>query len=106
MELTEPATLGTTLLKPGHYRFKHATENGQDLLVVNQQHTTTNRSSHYATGRGTEVSRVPCQIVPLDAKVKSTELHVRKQPDGSRVITQIRIRGEGAGHLIGLEPKA
>ena len=106
VELTEPATLGTTVLKPGHYRFKHATQDGQDYLVVNQQQTARTRSAHYASGNGTEVARVLCQVVPLDAKVRNTELHTRKQPDGSRTIMQIRIRGEGAGHLVALEPKA
>ena len=106
VELTESATFGTIVLEPGHYRFKHARENGQDLLVVNRQQTTIMRSAHYATGSGTEVARLPCQIVPLDGKVKNTELHTRTQPDGSRIITQIRIRREGASHLIGLEPKA
>lgn len=107
VELTEPTALGTTTLKPGHYRFKYAAQDGQHFLVVSHQQTQSLRGGqHYATGGGTEVARVPCDVVKLDAKVKNTELHTRKQPDGSRVITQIRIRGEGAGHLLGLEPKS
>lgn len=107
VELTEPTSLGTAVLKPGHYRFKYATQDGQHFLVVSHQQTQSLRGGqHYATGGGTEVARVPCDVVQLDRKVKDTELHTRKQPDGSRVITQIRIRGEGAGHLLALEPKA
>lgn len=109
VELTETTGLGTTLLKPGHYRFKYATQDGQHFLVVSHQQTQSLRgggSQHYAMGDGKEVARVPCDVVTLDGKVKNTELHTRKQPDGSLVITQIRIRGEGAGHLLALEPKA
>ena len=106
VELTQATTLGTTVLKPGHYRFKYAAQDGKHVLVVSQQRTQSLRGGqHYATGGGTEVARVGCDLVKLDAKVKNTELHTRQQPDGSGVITQIRIRGEGAGHLIALEPK-
>ena len=105
VELAQPTTLGTTVLKSGHYRFKHVTQDGQDYLVVSQQETMRKQRMHYGTGSGTEVARVVCQIVPLDAKVKDTSLYMRNQPDGSRVVTQIRIRGERAGHLIALEPK-
>ena len=105
VELTDTTSVGTTALKPGHYRFKHVTQNGVHYLVISQQHTERRGSQHYATGAGTEVARVVCQVVPLDAKVKDTELYTRTQPDGSRVLTQIRIRGEGAGHLVALEPK-
>lgn len=105
VELTVLASVGTTALKPGHYRFKHVTQDGVDYLVVSQQRTERSGWQHYATGAGTEVARVPCQIVPLDAKVKTTALYTRTQPDGSRVVTQIRIQGEGAGHLVALEPK-
>ena len=106
IELTQPTALGATVLKPGHYRLKHAMQDGQHFLVVSRQQMRMLRGGqHFATGGGTEVTRVACQVVPLDAKVKDTELHTRTQPDGSHVITQIRIRGEGAGHLISLEPK-
>ena len=106
VELTEPTNLGTAVLKPGHYRFKYATQDGQHFLVVSHQQTQRSGNQHYGMGGGTEVARVPCDVVQLDKKVRATELYTRKQSDGSRVITQIRIRGEGAGHLLGLEPKS
>ena len=105
VEVTAPTAVGTTTLKPGHYRFRHATENGVHYLIVSQQPTRRMGAQHYATGEGTEVARVACQVAPLNATVKATALYTRKQPDGSLVVTQIRIRGEGAGHLIALEPK-
>ena len=106
VELTQPSTLGTTVLKPGHYRLKHAMQDGQHFLVVSRQQMRALRGGqHFAMGGGTEIARVVCQVVPLDAKVKDTALYTCTQPDGSHVITQIRIRGEGAGHLVALEPK-
>ena len=106
VELAQPTALGTTVLKPGHYRFKHVTQDGQDYLVVSQQEATRKIRTHYGTGPGTEVARVVCQVVPLDGKVKDTALYTRNQPDGSRVVTQIRIRGERADHLVALELKS
>lgn len=106
IELTQPTALGTTVLKPGHYRLKHGMQDGQHFLMVSRQQMRMLRGGqHFATGGGTEVTRIACEVVPLDAKVKNTELHTRTQPDRSRVFTEIRIRGEGAGHLISLQPK-
>lgn len=109
VEFTEAVTVGTTVLQPGHYRFKHTMQDGQHYLLVSRQQTAmsgpsgsgTNR--HYGAGKGTDVARIPCQLVQLDGKVKQTELHTRKQADGSRVLTQIRIAGEGTGHLLALD---
>ena len=108
---TEAVTVGMTVLQPGHYRFKHTMQDGRHYLLVNRQQTSmsgpsgsgTNRP--YGAGKGVEVARVRCQLVQLDAKIKATELHIRKQQDGSRVLSQIRIKGEGTGHLLALEPQ-
>ena len=74
--------------------------------MVSQQEATRKVRTHYGTGPGTKVARVVCQVLPLDGKVKDTALYTRNQPDGSRVFTQIRIRGERAGHLVALELKS
>ena len=107
VELTTEARIGATVLKPGHYRFRHATQDGQHYLVINQR----GRAAIWqgdvsdATGRGWEIARVPCEIVPLDATAKNTAMYTTRQPDGSQVITQVRIRGERGGHLLALQPK-
>lgn len=111
VEFTEAVTVGATVLPPGHYRFKHSFQNGQHYLLINRQRMTipgpagagTNR--HYGGGKGTEVARVPCDVVLLDAAVKQTEVHTVRQADGSQIVTQIRIAGEGASHLLVLEPQ-
>lgn len=104
VELSNAARIGTVDLQPGHYRLQHVTTDGQHFLIVKSQPETRRGGMHYASGPGKEIARIPCQVVTLDKKVKATELHTRKQPDGTTVITQIRIRSEGAGHLIALEP--
>lgn len=83
VELTDPTSVGTTALKPGHYRFKHVAQNGVEYLVVSQQHTERRGSQHYATGARTEVARVVCQVVPLDVKSqipRRTRAHNRMDP--------------------------
>jgi hypothetical protein len=111
VEFTEAVTVGTTVLQPAHYRFKHTMQGGQHYLLISRQQTATPGPSgsgttlHYGAGKGTEVARIPCQLVHVDGTIKQTELHTRKQADGSQVLTQIRIAGEGTGHLLALEPQ-
>ena len=107
VELTAEMRIGATVLKPGHYRFRHTTQDGQHYLVINQRGRAAIRSDvSHATGRGWEIARVPCEVVPLDATAKNTAMYITTQPDGPQVITQIRIRGERGDHLVALQPKA
>lgn len=111
VEFSQAVTVGKTVLQPGHYRFRHTMQNGQHYLLINRQQTVmagpsnagTNR--HYGGGKTQEVARVACAVIPLDAEVKQTEVHTQAQADGSRVVTQIRIQGEGTSHLLVLEPQ-
>ena len=105
IELTQPAALGTIVLEPGHYRFTHVVQDGQHFVVAARQTTAGYRENHYGVGGGAEVARIPCDIVPLEARVKQTEIHFRERPGAPRAITQLRIRKEGSAHLIALEPK-
>lgn len=88
IELTQPTALGATVLKPGHYRLKHAMQDGQHFLVVSRQQMRMLRGGqHFATGGGTEVTRVACQVVPLDANSETpscTRAHNRMDPVQSR----------------------
>ena len=103
MQLTAPTRLGTTILKPGHYVFRHTFSDGEDYVVVNEQQMIRRRHSPLVTGP--ELARVPCEIVPLDRNVRLTQLDVRREADGSSTITGIRIPGEGVKHLVALRPK-
>ncbi len=111
VEFTETVTVGPTVLQPGHYRFKHTVQDGEHYLLIGRQQMArvgpggAGTNEHYGIGKGTEVARIPCTVVPLDRKVKHTEVHIRTEPDGSRTVTQIRIEGEGLGHMLALEPQ-
>lgn len=111
VEFTQAVTVGTTMLQPGHYRFKHTMQDGQHYLLIGRQQMVTpgpagaGTNQHYGTGKGTEVARLTCELVPVDATVKQTEVHTRTQADGSHAVTQIRIAGERAGHVLVLEPQ-
>ena len=111
VEFTQPVSIGATVLQPGHYRFRHTMTDGQHSLVISRQRTamsgpvSAGTNQHYGAGKGVEVTRVPCQVVQVDRKLTRTEMYIRTQADGSRVLTQIRIRGEGVGHLLALEPQ-
>lgn len=105
VELTAETRIGATALKPGHYRFRHATQDGQHYLVINQRPAMRRANETHPMGGGSEIARVPCDIVPLDATAKNTAMYTTLQPDGSQVITQLRIRGERGGHLLALQPK-
>ena len=106
VELTKPARIGTTRLEPGFYRLQHQMQNDEHFLVVKARRKEWRGSRMEATGSGTEVARVPCQVVPQDSKGKGTRLHVRAEADGSDTITQIWIRGERGGHVVTLQPQA
>ena len=105
-ELTRPARLGTITLDPGHYRLRHQLQNGDHFLVVNRRGEQRRGSTHYVTGPDKEIGRVACQVVTLGEQVRETVLYHRADPDGTSVITQIRMRGERGGHVIVLEPRA
>lgn len=105
-ELTRPARIGTTTLEPGHYRLRHQLQDGNHFLVVDRRGEARRGSMHQVTGPDKEIGRVPCQVITLDEKVRDTALYHRIDPDGTSVITQIRMRGERGGHVIALEPKA
>lgn len=105
VELSKPARIGDVTLQPGFYRLQHQEQDGNHVLVVKQRTAERRGRQSYGVGPGTEIARVPCQVVPLDKKTSGTELHLRNEPDGSTAITQIRIRGERSSHVLALEPK-
>jgi hypothetical protein len=109
VEFTATTHVGSTTLKPGHYRFQHQIIDGQHYLVVRAQTTVPGTpgspSSHYAGATKDEVARVPCRVVSSDKKRPVTALYTRKEADGTLTVTQIDIQGEKGGHVV-LEPQA
>jgi len=79
--------VGTTILKPGEYKFQCRTFDGKTFLVV-------------TAANGKELARVPCVKEKLDAQVTETEFRSIAQPDGTRVLVSVRIKGEAAAHTV------
>jgi hypothetical protein len=62
------------------------------------------RRNSGARSTGSAVARVPCQIVTLDKPAGFSFAYWVKGDDGKATITEIRIAGEPAGHIIALKP--
>ena len=53
VQLTAPTRLGTTILEPGHYLFRHTFTEGKDYLVVNERRMMTRRHARLVTSTAT-----------------------------------------------------
>ena len=80
--------VGTTVLKPGDYKFQCRTFNDKTFLVVTSAET------------GKELVRVPCVKETLNAPVSDTQFRSVARPDGKRVLVSVRIRGEAFAHNV------
>lgn len=106
VELTTAASIGSTTLPPGQYRFQYVEEDGRhDLAVRMRPEERSYGGRRYGVGPGTEVARIPCLLMPRGQKIRQTSLVLKTEPDGTTRITEIRIRGEAASHVIAREPK-
>jgi hypothetical protein len=101
IELLRPTHLGATMLPQGHYQVHHQMVEGQHYLIARHQEL---GRDGVLRDTGQDVARVRCRIVTFDAPPQVTELYWTKEPDGTGTATQIRIRGEGVGHVVVLEP--
>jgi hypothetical protein len=88
ISVSNPTLVGTTVLKPGDYKFQCRHFDGKSFLVVTEAET------------GKEVVRVQCQEESLDQKIVDSELRSILRPDGKRVLRSVRIKGETIGHQI------
>jgi hypothetical protein len=86
--LSQGLTIGTETLKPGDYRFQCVKINGEDVLVVTSEET------------GREVARIPCKMEPLAKKSDVNELRTVSKPDGSSLLSAVRIKGENVAHRV------
>lgn len=105
VELRAVTSIGPATLQPGSYRFQYLEQDGRHYLVVKARKEERRDGRGHGVGSGTEVARVVCLLVPLGQEVRETALVLKTDPDGTGRITEIRIRGEAAAHVIALEPK-
>lgn len=80
--------VGTTVLKPGEYKFQCRTFNDKTFLVVTNAET------------GKEVARVACVKEALNAQVTDTQFRSVARADGKRVLVSLKIRGEAVAHNV------
>lgn len=99
--LVRPTHFGTTLVAQGNYQVHHQMIDGEHYLILRHQEL---GRDGLLRDTGHDVARVPCRILSFDTAPQVTELHWTKEPNGTGTATQIRIRGEGAGHVVVLEP--
>ena len=88
IHLSQPLVVGTHTLKSGDYTIQCKTVNGQEYLVVT------------SVEDRAEVARVPCTPQTLQKKVAISEFRSVGRPDGSNVLTAVRIQGESIEHRI------
>ncbi len=105
VELTAVTSIGPVTLQPGHYRLQYHEQDGRHYLIVKVRKEERRAGRDYGIGSGTEVARVACMLVPLGQKSSDTRLFLKADPDGTSRVTQIRIQGEAAGHIIALGPQ-
>ena len=88
ISVSEDLTVGTTVLKPGDYRFQCKTFDGKTFLIISSVET------------GKEITRVACVREMLDGKVTDSQYRALRDASGKRVLTHVRIKGETAEHKI------
>lgn len=89
--LTTVVRFGAVALQPGRYRLSHWTGDPAHHYVVIQPQ---------GARPGEGAARALCRIVMLDRNPKATEVVTRTDPDGTVVVTEVRIRGEAVGHIV------
>ena len=87
LSVSQPLTVGNTLLPVGEYTFECRHIGDTEMLVV------TNTDTHK------EVARVPCKPQTLVSKVLMSEFHITTV-DGARKLRSLRIKGEAVEHVI------
>ena len=88
MSVTQPLVVGPNILQPGDYKFQCRTFFGKTFLVV----------TNVVTGK--EVLRVACEREMLEGRVTESDLRSLTRPDGKRLLTSVRIKGEIVSHRI------
>lgn len=82
-----PLTVGTQTIKAGEYKFECRLVDGQHVMA-------------FLDSKGNEVAKAPCVQQPLDQKITTTEYRARNNPDGSKSLTAVRIKGETIAHTV------
>ena len=88
LTITYPLTVGTTVLRPGTYKFQCRVLNGKTFLVVTVPNT------------GKEVARTPCVREYVDARIPNSSFWTTAGANGFRTLTRVGIAGEAVTHRL------
>ncbi len=86
---TAPTIVGGSLLPAGDYKVLHEMQGTTHIMVFKQI-------------GGKAEAKAKCNLVPLDAKAKTTEQRYSQNAKNERVLNEMTFRGDTAKHV--LEP--
>lgn len=88
LTVDQPLVVGTTVLKPGEYKFQCRTFGDKTFLVVTSAES------------NKEITRVPCVKETLSAAVTDSQFRSIARPDGTRVLVTVKFKGEAVAHNV------
>ena len=89
INLTMPTVVGGTLLPQGEYKINHEMQGTEHIMI-------------FTKVGGKAEAKAKCNLVPLNAKAKTTEFRYNENAKNERVLTEMQFRGDTSKHI--LEP--
>jgi hypothetical protein len=86
--LSDQVYIGATLVEPGDYKFECKLIDGEHMIVVTP-----------VDGKK-DIARVPCKSVALANKVDLSQFRMVTRNDGTRVLADVRFKGEAIAHTV------
>ena len=86
---TAPTIVGGSLLPAGDYKVTHQMDGNTHIMIFKQI-------------SGKAEAKAKCNLVPLDAKAKTTEQRYSMNAQNERVLVEMTFRGDTSKHV--LEP--
>ena len=84
---TAPTVVGGSLLPAGEYKITHEMQGSEHIMIFKQ------------VGGKAEV-KTKCNLVPLDAKAKTTEQRYKENAKNERVLVEMQFRGDSSKHVL------
>jgi hypothetical protein len=85
--LTQPTVVGGSLLPAGEYKINHEMQGTEHIMIFKQ------------IGGKAEV-KAKCNLVPLNAKAKTTEQHFNENAKNVRVLVEMQFQGDTSKHVL------
>ena len=89
INLTTPTVVGGTLLPQGEYKVNHEMQGTEHIMI-------------FTKVGGKAEAKAKCNLVPLNAKAKTTEFRYSENAKNERVLAEMQFQGDTSKHI--LEP--